>query len=371
MNIVIACNYPRDEKLGTARVPLRLADGVRALGVEVATIFAQDLPHVRGARADQLTAPLRMAATLLRQAAHADVVDIAGFDAWAYARAARRLRPRQAVVSRSNGLWRRALIANGDIQRDGLRDLASRGYQSLLRGWERASMVACDLVLFGASSDADEIVRLGWKPRDAVAVVAPGVDDFFASAVPLSERRDVAWVGTFFHRKGNDIVAAAMSTVLLSRPALGLTLFAPGVPAPQVLAQFDERVRAQITIVEAVPSTELARRLGHFATLVFPTRYEGFGLVVLEAMRAGLAVVTTPTGAGSDVVRDGENGLLVPLEDVAATAAAVARLCDQPELRMRLGAEAVAEAQRRPWSRTARELLSAYQHALALAAARA
>ena len=110
--------------------------------------------------------------------------------------------------------------------------------------------------------------------------------------------------------------------------------------------------------------------MGRFAVLVFPTRYEGFGLVVLEAMRAGLAVVTTPTGAGKDVVRDGVNGLVVPIEDVAATAAAVTRLIDDPALRIQLAQEAVAEARGRLWSRTAAELTAVYERALALAARR-
>jgi glycosyltransferase involved in cell wall biosynthesis len=123
-------------------------------------------------------------------------------------------------------------------------------------------------------------------------------------------------------------------------------------------------------VADLVPSAELARRLGRFAVLVFPTRYEGFGLVVLEAMRAGLAVVTTPTGAGADVVRDGENGLRVPVGDVDATARAVGRLIDDDALRIRIGRAAVEEARARTWARTAHDLLAAYDRASSFAARR-
>jgi glycosyltransferase involved in cell wall biosynthesis len=51
---------------------------------------------------------------------------------------------------------------------------------------------------------------------------------------------------------------------------------------------------------------------------VFPSEYEGFGLSIVEAMSAGLPIVTTPVGSATEVVRPGENGWLVPIADAAA-----------------------------------------------------
>lgn len=72
--------------------------------------------------------------------------------------------------------------------------------------------------------------------------------------------------------------------------------------------------------------------------LVHPARWEGFGLVLLEAMRAGLPVVATRVGAIPEVVADGESGLLVAPDDAAALAAAMARLAADDALCARLGA---------------------------------
>jgi glycosyltransferase involved in cell wall biosynthesis len=310
-----------------------------------------------------------MMRALAARAREADVVEVAGFDGWLYARFARLRRRGQAVVCRSNGLWAHAVTFERPQARGAGRRLASALYQRhVLCRWEAASIRSAHLTVFPAQPDADEVIAQGWAAPEAVAVVGHGVDNFFASDVPLDARKDVVFVGTFFHRKGSDVVAAAMSRVLRARPALGLSLIGPGIPAADVLAQFDVDVRERISVVGSMPSDQLARRLGTFAVLVFPTRYEGFGLVVLEAMRGGLAVVTTPTGAGADIVRDGENGLIVPIGSVDATAAAVQRLVDDPALRMRIGAAAAAEGSRRTWRRAAEELLVAYERARARAA---
>jgi glycosyltransferase involved in cell wall biosynthesis len=227
------------------------------------------------------------------------------------------------------------------------------------------------MALFLSQADAEEVVRRGWRTRETAVAVNPAVDPAFTPQKPLSERRDVAFVGTFFHRKGSDIVVQVMSRLLAERPTLGLTLFGPGMPREAVLARFDSRVRAQVTVVDSLPPAELGARLAELAVFLFPTRYEGFGIVVLEAMRAGLAVVTTPTGAGVDVVRDGENGLVVPVADAPATLAAVTRLLDDPELRSRLAGRSMADASGHTWQRAAEQLVKVYERALSQARVRA
>jgi glycosyltransferase involved in cell wall biosynthesis len=72
--------------------------------------------------------------------------------------------------------------------------------------------------------------------------------------------------------------------------------------------------------------------------LVLPSRWEGFGLALLEAMDAGLAVVASRVGGIPEVVVDGETGLLVPPGDAEALAAAIVRLLEDPESRCRMGA---------------------------------
>jgi glycosyltransferase involved in cell wall biosynthesis len=86
--------------------------------------------------------------------------------------------------------------------------------------------------------------------------------------------------------------------------------------------------------------------------LVLPSDAEGFGLVLIEAMAAGVPVVATNVPGIRDVVRDGENGLLVPARDPAALAAAIQKVFSNPNLRdelIRGGRRSVAD--RYTWER--------------------
>jgi glycosyltransferase involved in cell wall biosynthesis len=366
VKVILACNFERDERLGSSRTPLRLEPELRALGLDVRGVYAADLPAAPGVRGAVLSAPLRVAAALRKLARDADVVDIAGGDGFAYFAYARLARPQQALVARSNGLWDLALAGEGFRDRGALRNVASKLYQKhVICRWEQQSIRAADMAVFLSNWDAQEVVRRGWRHSEGVAAVNPGVDPFFTAENAVGPRRDVVFVGTFYHRKGRDIVVAVMARLLAEQPSLGLTLCGVGMPAEQALSFFDAPLRSRVTVFKSLAPDELARKLASFAVFLFPTRYEGFGIVTLEAMRAGVAVVTTPTGAGADVVRDGENGLLVPIGDAEATYRAVRRLLDDEQLRERLAARGKTDVEQRSWQRAARELLGVYELACA------
>lgn len=78
--------------------------------------------------------------------------------------------------------------------------------------------------------------------------------------------------------------------------------------------------------------------------LVLPSREEGLSNVIIEAMGSGLPIIATAVGGTPELIRDGENGLLVPNEDDNALAVAMQRLIDDATLRDRLAAQARADA---------------------------
>ena len=87
---------------------------------------------------------------------------------------------------------------------------------------------------------------------------------------------------------------------------------------------------------------------------VSSTMHEGFGLVYLEAMAAGLPVITSDHGGQVDFLQDGENGYLVRPSDDAAIAQAIGRLLAEPEARRRIRETNLRDAQEHRSERCAR-----------------
>jgi len=96
------------------------------------------------------------------------------------------------------------------------------------------------------------------------------------------------------------------------------------------------------------------------ATLhVMPSRYEGFGLTVLEAMACGTPVVCSNTSSLPEVA--GEAALLVPPDDMHGWAEAIARVWSDAALRAQMRARGLAQAARFTWENTARQTLEVYR----------
>jgi glycosyltransferase involved in cell wall biosynthesis len=94
---------------------------------------------------------------------------------------------------------------------------------------------------------------------------------------------------------------------------------------------------------------DLALEYEHADVFVLPSVEDGFGLVTLEAMRAGLPVVVSDHAGSAEVVEDGVNGFVVPARDVDALASRFELLLGDAALRRRMGAAARATAVQRSW----------------------
>jgi glycosyltransferase involved in cell wall biosynthesis len=92
------------------------------------------------------------------------------------------------------------------------------------------------------------------------------------------------------------------------------------------------------TVTGGLPEDDLARRYGEADVFALLSRHEPWGVVVNEAAASGLPLVLSDrVGAAYDLLRDGENGFLVPAENVDAAASALRKLAADPKLRRRMG----------------------------------
>jgi phosphatidyl-myo-inositol dimannoside synthase len=137
--------------------------------------------------------------------------------------------------------------------------------------------------------------------------------------------------------KGHDTLLELWPRVAAAAP--GARLVVAGEGDDRTRLQEKARALGLDPLVHFLGEVAPARLLALYAACAFfvmPSRDEGFGLVFLEAMRAGRACLAA-RGAAEEIVRHEETGLLVPHDDAEALGAAVVRLFREPETRARMG----------------------------------
>lgn len=93
--------------------------------------------------------------------------------------------------------------------------------------------------------------------------------------------------------------------------------------------------------------------------LIFPSLFEGFGLVITEAMSQGVPVITTDRTAGPDIIQDGVDGWIVPASSSKAIKEVLTAILETPEIVEQFGIAAQQKAQTRPWSVYGQEMAEA------------
>ncbi len=214
-------------------------------------------------------------------------------------------------------------------------------------------------VLTASSERRDYFLRSWFLRRPTVEVVPLGVDlnrfhpDPAAEASVraelgiAAERPLVATVGHFGEVKGVDLAIEAMITAARQFPTDRQPhLVVLGTGSPDRIALIENLARQAppglISIMGQRSDPE--RFLAAARLLLHAPRNEAFGLVLIQAMAAGIPVVASRVGGIPDIVIDGEVGLLVAPEDPASAAAAVTRLLSDDPLRQRLADGALARA---------------------------
>lgn len=149
----------------------------------------------------------------------------------------------------------------------------------------------------------------------------PVHDPAFLSSIGMDpERPSVVFVGRITRQKG---LPYLLQAARLLPPEVQLVLCAGAPDTPEIMAEVQEGVRllqqtreGVVWIERMLPRDELSAILAAATTFVCPSVYEPLGIVNLEAMACGAAVVGTATGGIPEVVDDGVTGRLVPIEQV-------------------------------------------------------
>lgn len=189
-------------------------------------------------------------------------------------------------------------------------------------------------------------------PVEIIPYGFPAVGAARAYAAPGGPLK-LLFVGSLSQRKG---VANLFAAVAALAPHVELTVVGhkAGGPCPALDAAL-----ARHRWIPSLPHADVLRLMRAHDVLAFPSLFEGFGLVITEAMSQGTPVITTDRTAGPDLIEHGHSGWLVEAGSTEALQATLADLLRRPAAVAQAGRAAQEAARRRPWAAYGQELANA------------
>lgn len=187
--------------------------------------------------------------------------------------------------------------------------------------------------------------KASWTELDNVEVIPDPLAFDIDKASPLTNKRVIA-VGRYVYQKGFDLLLQAWAKVEKQHPDWELAIYGMGdrTPYEQIIEKMHiDRNRCHLN----GPTDNIKQEYLNSSLFVFSSRFEGFGMVLIEAMACGLPVISFDCPCGpKDIVRHQEDGLLVPSGDVAELSDAIHKLLSDDALRHEMAKKAIVNVRR-------------------------
>ena len=219
-----------------------------------------------------------------------------------------------------------------------------------------------DRILAASEFTRRRLVELLGARDDRITIVGNGVDQAFFAASAENQiahaiRRNIVVIGGLTRRKGGDLVLRVARELRHHLPDLRVVVAGVGEK------EFDAAASELSNVVRLgfVPEAELVRLLQGALAMMFLSRYEGFGIPVLEAMAVGIPVIASRFAALPEVV--GDAGLLLDAEEPREVAAAIETLSRDERAWSELSARGRKRAEAYRWGHCVERLVEALRSA--------
>lgn len=187
--------------------------------------------------------------------------------------------------------------------------------------------------------------KASWTELDNVEVIPDPLAFDIDKVSPLANKRVIA-VGRYVYQKGFDILLQAWAKIEKLHPEWELAIYGMGdrTPYERIVEELHiDRNRCHLN----GPTDDIKQEYLNSSLFVFSSRFEGFGMVLIEAMACGLPVISFDCPCGpKDIVRHQEDGLLVPSGDVAELSDAIHQLLSDDALRHVMAKKAIVNVRR-------------------------
>jgi glycosyltransferase involved in cell wall biosynthesis len=226
---------------------------------------------------------------------------------------------------------------------------------------------ADQIVVFSQFSRQLILKGVGSNFADKVKVIPPGVENswFKVERKPSATKKILFW-GRLEDEKGLPEIIYAMQKISKVFKDMTLTLIGEGSRLEQYKASVaNYGLKDRVEFTGWLSNREIQKLVTQSNLGLFPSRIESFGLSVVEAMAAGLPIVTASGGAIPENVKEGVTGMLVPINNADALTKAIISALENPQRAESLAKAAKMDVQKKfIWDKTADSLINLYQSTL-------
>lgn len=376
MRILFAADVPPDPNAGASGTEVQTIRALERRGHEIDTIWASDLgrriQHGNLHYLLELPQAYRRVIAQRCNGREYDVIHANQGHSYLAAIDHRRRARHGVFVCRSHGLddraeillapWRRAL---GVPARRGLRRLFGGVIDPLLYRHDRLAYRNADGILVSSRGDADFLIQQRGVEPTRVGCVPQAPSETFVStpAPPMSPARlsRILHVGGFAYFKGVHAVAATANLLFQQPSERGMTWVCRESEHEAVRSLLSPQAQSRVELLGWTTQEELCAIYDSHGVFLYPSLFDGFGKVFLEAMGRGLCVVGSPAGGMPDVIHEGIDGLIVGFNDHESMAREIRALWEQSERAAAISAAAAAVARLYTWDRVGAETEAFYR----------
>ena len=187
--------------------------------------------------------------------------------------------------------------------------------------------------------------KSAWPELQSICVIPDPLSFLPTQHSPLTEKRVIA-VGRYVYQKGFDLLLQAWAKIEKNHSDWQMAIYGDGNREPYEQQMKELGIDSSRCHLNG-PTADIQKEYVDSSVFVFSSRFEGFGMVLVEAMACGLPVVSFACPCGpKDIVKDGDDGLLVENGNLNALTDSLIRLMRDADLRRRMAANGIKNVQR-------------------------
>ncbi len=197
----------------------------------------------------------------------------------------------------------------------------------------------CHAIICISKYVRNHLIKIGIK-KSKLHVIYNGIDINLFNLVILDNEYDsiIGTIGRLDKQKGVDILIKSFRKVLIKYPDVKLEIIGDGPQKDQLIQLVLElKLENQVTFYGKMAPKDVRKKICRWKAFVLASRWEAFGIVIVEANAIGLPVIATNVEAIPELIRDSVNGYLVAPENVTELSEKICAIFDYPDIAINMG----------------------------------